>query len=155
MKTNALRLIALCLSLCLLLSGCNLLEKTGLKDLMDRIQTEAYAIPYADMEYVRPDPAAIQTALDTCIESADAEDFSELEEALAAYTELYYNYLTNYYLADIRYCCDLTDIYWTDEYNYCMEHSTEISAGIDQLMYVLADSPHRAALETDEYYGED
>ena len=72
------RLIALLLCLSLLLSGCNLLEKTGLLDLMNRVQTEAYAVPYADMEYVRPDPDAIQTALDTCMESADAEDFSVL-----------------------------------------------------------------------------
>ncbi|MEE1328220.1 MAG: hypothetical protein UHS47_06725, partial [Oscillospiraceae bacterium] len=149
------RLIALVLSLCLLLSGCNLLEKTGLLDLMNRVQTEAYAVPYADMEYVRPDPDALQTALDTCMESADAEDFSVLEENLYAYMTLYHDFYTNYSLADIRYCCDMTDIYWTDEYNYCLEYSNQVSAGIDQLMYVLADSPHRETLETDEFYGED
>ena len=149
------RLIALLLCLSLLLSGCNLLEKTGLLDLMNRVQTEAYAVPYADMEYVRPDPDAIQTALDTCIESADAEDFSVLEENLYAYMTLYHDFYTNYSLADIRYCCDMTDIYWTDEYNYCLEYSNQVSAGIDQLMYVLADSPHRETLETEEYYGED
>ena len=155
MKTQITRLIALLLCLCMLLSGCNLLEKTGLLDLMNRVQTEAYAIPYADMEYVRPDPDAIQTALDTCIESADAEDFSVLEENLYAYMTLYHDFYTNYSLADIRYCCDMTDIYWTDEYNYCLEYSNQVSAGIDQLMYVLADSPHRETLETDEFYGED
>ena len=155
MKTQSTRLIALLLCLCMLLSGCNLLEKTGLLDLMNRVQTEAYAVPYADMEYVRPDPDAIQTALDTCIESADAEDFSVLEENLYAYMTLYHDFYTNYSLADIRYCCDMTDIYWTDEYNYCLEYSNQVSAGIDQLMYVLADSPHRETLETDEFYGED
>lgn len=155
MNQMKMRIIALFLSLCLVLTGCNLLERTGLKDLMDQIQMDAYTVSYSDMEYVRPDPTAIQTALDACIESADAEDFSVLEEALYAYMDLNYDFYTNYSLADIRYCCDLTDIYWTDEYNYCMEQSPEISAGIDQLMYVLADSPHREILETDEYYGED
>ena len=155
MNKLKIRLIALFLSLCMLLSGCNLLEKTGLLDLMHQVQTEAYAVPYADMEYVRPDPDALQTALDTCMESADAEDFSVLEENLYAYMTLYHDFYTNYSLADIRYCCDMTDIYWTDEYNYCLEYSNQVSAGIDQLMYVLADSPHREILETEEYYGED
>ena len=154
MKTQSIRLIALILSLCLLLSGCNVLERTGLLDLMNRVQMEASIIPYGDMEYSRPDPDAIEDALNACIESAQGDDFFRLEECLYIYTDLYYDFYTNLSLADIRYCCDLTDIYWSDEYNYCMSYSAQVDAGLDQLMYVFADSPHREMLETDEYYGE-
>lgn len=150
-----IRIIALCLCLCLLLTGCNMLERTGLLDIMNQIQKDAYTVFFEDMEYIRPDPAVIEAALETCIESAQAEDFAVLEETLYAYTDLYYDFYTNYSLANIHYCHDMTDIYWTDEYNYCMELATEISAGIDSLMYALADSPHREILETDDFYGED
>lgn len=148
MKTKIIRLIALILTLCLLLSGCSL------PDILNRIQIEASIVPYADMKYSRPDPDAITDALEACIDSAQGDDFSRLEECLSLYTGLYYDFYTNYSLADIRYCCDLTDIYWTDEYNYCMSYSSQVDAGLDRLMYVFADSPHREMLETDEYYGE-
>lgn len=155
MNKLKIRLIALFLVLALLLTGCAFLEDSGFMDMLHGVLQDAYMVPYEDMEYVRPDPDAIQEALDLCLESAAGDDFDVLVEDLYAYMELYHDFYTNYALANIRYCCDMTDIYWTDEYNYCMEYSTEVSAGVDQLMYALADSVHREALETDEYYGED
>ena len=154
MKNRKIRLLCVVLCVALLFCGCELLEGTGFMDLLDSVRQEANMIPYADMEYVRPEPEAIEQALEVCMESAMGEDFDKLVEELYAYMDLYHNFYTNYALANIHYCCDMTDIYWTDEYDYCMRYSAEVSAGVDQLMYVLADSVHREALETEEYYGE-
>ena len=154
MKNRKIRLLCMVLCVALVFCGCELLEGTGFMDLLDSVRQEANMIPYADMEYVRPEPEAIEQALEVCMESAMGEDFDKLVEELYAYMDLYHNFYTNYALANIHYCCDMTDIYWTDEYDYCMRYSAEVSAGVDQLMYVLADSVHREALETEEYYGE-
>ena len=70
------------LCVALLFCGCELLEGTSFMDLLDSVRQEANMIPYADMEYVRPEPEAIEQALEVCMESAMGEDFDKLVEDL-------------------------------------------------------------------------
>lgn len=150
MKQWKMRLIALALMLAVLLSGCTVKIPGALQGILSRYMP----VKYEDMEYTRPDPTALQEALDACMDSAAGSDFDRLEVDLYAYTLQYQTYYTNYSLANINYCRDLTDIYWTDEYNYCLQLAAQIDAGRDQLMYALAASPSREKLETEEFFGE-
>ncbi len=154
MKKRNLRIAALCLSVLMVLcafTGCQS-KKLGAPE-----ATEPPFVPtdFSDMEYERPDLEALEDARKKCLELAEEADFEPLGEALYAYSDLYNAFSTNYALANIHYCADMTDSYWEEEYNFCLDATTEVSAGIDELLYTLADSPHREALETDEYYGED
>ncbi len=150
MKQWKMRLTALILMLALLLSGCTVKVPAALRGIL----SQYIPVKYEDMEYTRPDPEALEEALAACMTSAAETDFDQLERDLYVYTLQYQEYYTNYSLANINYCRDLTDIYWTDEYNYCLELSAQIDAGRDQLMYALAESPNREKLETEEYFGE-
>ena len=148
---NKIRFLAAVLALILLLTGCSVETPAFLKMLV------ASYVPthFDDMEYTRPDVEALLDSVDTCESAADAEHFAELALAVTNCLMLYNEYLTNYQLANIHYYNDMTDIYWSDEYNFCLDYNSEISAAVDQMLYVLADSPHREALESDELFGED
>lgn len=153
MKKLKLRLLCLALALLMLmttLSGC----AVHLPPRLQQLLAGYVSVDFEDMEYTRPDLEAIQTALDECLAVTDQSNFLTLEIALMKYMLLYQDFYTNYFLADIHYCADMTDIYWEEEYNFCLEATTEVDAGIDELFYALADSPHREKLETEDYYGE-
>ena len=151
-----MRMVALVLVLAVLLCGCSM---TALGDAMDRFFTmlqTGMTVPFEEMEYVRPELGPFRELLEeTMAEIPDAKDADVLMESVFTLYEFYYDYTTNYYLADIRYCQDVTDIYWSEEYGWCMENSSEVSAGMDQLLYALADCPLREELEVEEYFGED
>ena len=109
------RIVELVVAAAMLLTGC---------------QWQLPMTKFDEMEYVRPDMQEYRTLLEAVVVEAEAgEDFGALEEALWDYTNCYNDYYTNYALADIRYCMDLTDIYWTDEYDYFMETYAEVDAG--------------------------
>lgn len=149
MRNRKYRLLALLLALVMLLTGCNLEVPTYMK-MMIASQVPTH---YSEMEYTRPDVDGLLVSVDRCMTGAEGDDFDALAQDITACLLLYHEFLTNYYLAQIRYSCDMTDIYWTDEYNYCMDRSSEISAAVDRMLYALADSPHREALESDEFFG--
>ena len=150
MKSMKYKLLALVLALVLLLTGCSFAMPTYMKMMLSSyIPTH-----FDDMVYTRPDVDGLLASVDACVASAADEDFDKLDGNLTSCLLFYHEYLTNYSLAEIRYCCDMTDIYWTEEYNYMMDTSSEVSAAIDQMMYALADSPHREILESDNYFGE-
>lgn len=149
MKSIKYKLLAMLLALIFLLSGCSFNIPTYM-----RMMIASYVPTHFDaMKYTRPDVEKLLASIDACVAVADEADFKQLEADLTECLMLCHEYRTNYSLAEIRYCCDMTDIYWTDEYNYCMDVSSEVSAAIDQMMYALADSPHREALESDDYFG--
>lgn len=150
MKHWKIRLLAVFVALCLLLSGCNIRIPSYLRGLL----SEFVPVNFSDMEYTRPDMDALSEALEEAMTAAEQSSFRTLERALLKYSLLFREFSTNYALANIYYSTDMTDIYWTQEYNTCLEMSSEASAGLDRLMYALADSEHRETLETDEYYGE-
>ena len=143
--------VALVLVLAVLLTGCGVGEI--LRDVY-ALLTVGTAASFDEMEYVRPDVDEFQRQLAVCMDGAptmgDVDDY--MVEIFALY-ELYYDYYTNYYLADLHYCMDMTDIYWEKEYNWFLESSSEVDAGMDQLLYTLADSPMRKGLEAEDYFG--
>jgi len=156
------KVIALCLAAAMLFSGCSTLleeamERAGKEDILDRV-TQGLLSPqtvhFYDMEYSRPDLAEFDRALENvCDLAANEKDLDAVVDGIYAFYEVYDAFYTNYALADIHYSADLTDIYWEEEYNYCSENISAADAGLEELYYALADSPHREALEDEEYFG--
>lgn len=116
-------------------------------------QPQTQVIPYAEMEYQRPDIRDVEKALDAACEMALGDDVEGTLEAVYAFYDEYDWFYTNYSLADIGYSGDLTDIFWEEEYGYCLENSMAVDAALDELYYALAKSPVRTELEG-EYFGE-
>lgn len=145
MKKKILRILALVL-ICVLLAGCADTER------ILSYFAEDY-VAYSDMEYTRPDMQAIDQALSNAIEASKGDDLDRIVDLIYAYYDVYDGFYTNYALADIRYCADLTDLYWVDEYNYCADNSAAVDAGLEELYYALAQSPCRDALEGEDYFG--
>ena len=94
-------------------------------------------VPYSDMEYTRPDMARMQVKLDAACTLAAQEQspdtLRDLIDAIYAFYDEYDGFYTNYSLADLGTCHDLTDIYWEAEYAYCLEHSAEDEAMLEEL----------------------
>ena len=137
MKKTVLRLLAVLMVLMLLLPGCSRYPH------------------FDDLEYERPDVVGLEQLMEQTLQAAETEtDVKKLMESVYEYYDQYHWFYTNYSLANIHYSGDLTDIYWEQEYNWCMEKSAQVDAGFDQLMYALADCGLREALEAEEYFGE-
>lgn len=145
MKKFYFRLITLAAAL-VLLSGCVQLKNTvGFsRDGETR---------YSDMVYTRPDLVRLQQILDDALLAAKGNDFNSILDSIYAFNEFYDDFYTNYSLADIKYCADLTDLYWADEYEFCAGSSPEVEAALEELYRGLAQSPCRADLEAEEYFG--
>lgn len=142
MKKKTFLLILMLVAL--LLAGC-----AGLTSALNGVSM----VKYSDMEYVRPDMDRLQESLDAACEAAQGERVREIIDAVYAFYEEYDSFYTNYALADIRSCTDLTDIYWEQEYAFCMENTSVADAALEELYYALADSPCREALEGEQYFG--
>ncbi len=110
-------------------------------------------VAYSDMVYTRPDPAVCTQAVEDATQLAGEDDLDALLEGIYRLNWEYNDYYTNMSLAYIHYCADLTDTYWSQEYNYCAEGTTELSAALDQFYTLLAAGPHREALESEAYFG--
>lgn len=146
------KILCLVLVLGILLSGCSF------QDLIQNVYDKMYkgmTTSYEDMSYTRPDMDAIQSKLEECLsEAKTATKASALMDTVYEFYQLYYDFSTNYQLANLHYCKDLTDDEWETEYNFCMDNSSQVDAAMDQLLYALADSPLREELEDDAYFGE-
>ena len=153
MKKRMLRLIALVL-VCSLLTGCGMSA-----DLVKGALGKAFAsldsnMPvYAEMEYSRPDMAKLEQTITQATEAAAGEDFDRIIDMIWEFYDVYDWFYTNYALADIRYSGDLTDGYWEEEYNFCLENSPRVDAMLEELYYALAKSPCLKELESVEYFG--
>jgi hypothetical protein len=147
MKRIFLRIVAMCLAVALLLSGCGVID---LKGFFERLAGMVGPTSFSAMEYVRPDLSALDSAVDSCVDSATSgKDLNGLLEKIMAVNRICNNFITNYQLAFIHYSIDVTDIYWETEYDYCMERSTQVQSALDRMLYALADSPLRDKLEDD------
>lgn len=152
MKRVFLRVVAVCLVVSLVFSGCGVIDFEGF---FKRLAGVFGTVSFDTMEYVRPDLSQLDSTLENCLESAAAgDDFDELIGYVMTINSIYGDFYTNYLLAYIHYSIDLTDIYWEKEYNYCVEESTALDAAMDQLLYALADCPFREKLEHEDYFGE-
>lgn len=140
-----MRVVLAWLLAAVLLTGC-----AGLAS----VPQGAQMVKYEDMEYVRPDMDKLQESLDAACTAARGDDLKTITDAIYAFYEEYDGFYTNYALADIKSSCDLTDIYWGEEYAWCLERVAEADAALEELYYALADSPCREELESDEYFGE-
>ncbi len=153
MKRILTKILALSLCFCLLLTGC--VDLGGyFRELGTLLGVTGTA--FQDMQYIRPQESAMENAVDA-VEAAIEEgvDAEQLMERIYAAYEVYYDFYTNYSLANIHYYKDLTDIYWEDEYEYCLGLTAGVDAEIDQMLYTLADCPLKEELEKNEFFGED
>jgi len=151
MKRNLLTVVALVLVFAVLLGGCDdyfssIMEKLGY-----------YGVTHSDdLEYTRPDFDALQQQLEVCCAQAQgSDDLDRLVGEIYSFYSLYNDCNTNYLLAQLRYSHDLRDLYWEEEYNWCSERVAQLDAANDQLLRTLAASPHRQALEGEDYFGPD
>ena len=151
MKKRLFALLAVVLAMSVMLSGCT---AEGLRDLLKDIYTEfqqGTVTKFEDMQYSRPDPDAIVSMAEQCALQAQTEtDVDALMETIYDLYTLYYNFITNDYLANIHYYADLTDLYWSEEYSYCMNCSTTITAAMEQTLYDLAACSLREELEKED-----
>ncbi len=180
MKMRALRLVSLLLALSLL-AGCGLgsradfvRDKLGYGDTaptgavqplpeVETIQPPTGGVepgeetgeepPFSQMEYIRPDMDAFYDRFEQVCTLAQGEEFNPLIDAVYDFFDAYDWFYTYYSLADIRYCQDMTDGYWTEEYNYCLAESAGVDAALEELYYALAASPCRQRLEGEAYFG--
>lgn len=165
------RLLALVLVFSLLLGGCavampgfNLdpLLEGGSQETDDphtefvgyeKPELEEGEAAFSDLEYVRPDLDAFSALVDeVCAKAAEGEGAVSLmrllDKVYAAYDEFY----TMDSLADIRYCLDMTDAYYRDEYQFCSENESFLEARLDDMYYALAATASAGKLES-MYFG--
>lgn len=153
MRKRKLQILALILAAAVLLTGCgSLLEQV--------YQQMGYSdwevVPFSQMEYVRPDMTEHDAVLaESCRLAAEAGDVETVVDGIYAYYEIYDRFYTAYSLADIHYCADLTDLYWSQEYEYCAGCTAQLDAGLEELYRALAVSPWVEELEGEEYFGQD
>lgn len=149
------RLTALILVLCLTLTGCGLTDFDGYFSMLGQYLSGGSVTHFRDMEYTRPDITALNQAL---LDAGDGLNAGSLDDALDGiydFYDEYWDFYTAYSLAYIHYSADLTDAYWETEYTYCVEHSTEVDAGLDDLFHTIAASSLREELEGEDYFGAD
>ena len=153
MKKKILQLVALVLC-CTLLTGCGENLKLYTEALIDFLQNgSSDVVPYSEMTYSRPDMDALEAVLAEACETAAGQEIDPIIDQIWAFYDAYDLFYTNYSLADIRYSGDLTNTYWEEEYNFCVENSPRVDAMLEELYYALAKSPCLEELESDEYFG--
>lgn len=151
MKKNYLKWLAFILALAMLLSGCSGIDLESLSGLIGA----QLATPFSEMEYTRPDMLQLQQKYDSCCKSAPTEtDVDALLEKIWDFYNAYNSFYTNYNLSSIYYFKDMTDIYWEQEYNYCLAQTAQVDGWLDELFYTLADCPLREKLEESDSFEE-
>lgn len=158
MVKRRIRIIALCLTVTMLLGGCNFEEYVRRADnWVDSLRyDDLFVYPYEDMVYERPDMEQIEQILvESCELATAGEDLNGVVNGIYDYYDAYDNFYTNFNLANIRYSGDMRDSYWEEEYNYCLENYPAVDAWLEELYRVLAASPLREELESDRYFGAD
>ena len=127
MKERYLRFLALVLALVMLLCGCtNPLEAfiQQAEMIYDTIVAFDQVVqredawqntnePLSQMVYTRPDMQMLEQVLqESCQIAREETDLETVMDAVYDYYDIYDRFDTDLALADIHYCCDVTDIYW-------------------------------------------
>ncbi|MBO5891112.1 MAG: hypothetical protein J6Q30_00140 [Oscillospiraceae bacterium] len=147
------KLIVLVLVLALLLSGCSLLD--SVREKFAQLMTGVSRTSFTDMTYTRPNIQKLEAMAKDCEEAAaTAQKAALLAEQVWEFYGYYNEFFTNYNLASIHHYRDVTDIYWEQEYNFCMEKASKLEAALDNLHHALAKSPLREQLEAEDLFGE-
>ena len=153
MRKLCWKLIALVLVMALLLSGCSVLE--AVRNQFSQMITGVSRTAFSDMTYTRPAVPKLEAMAKECEEAAaTAKNARALAEQVWEFYGYYNDFYNNYNLATIHHYRDVTDIYWEQEYNYCIENTSVLKAALDNLHYALAKSPLRAELESEDLFGE-
>lgn len=143
--------LALLLAVSLLLTGCNL---AAIKDAWGDFSAQA-ATSFSEMEYVRPDLEKMEEAVESCCQAAEnAKNADKLLDKVWDVYAYYDSFYTQYNLAYIYYCRDITDAAWEEEYSYCMQNASAVEAMLEEMLCALANSPVKKELEKDEAFGE-
>ncbi len=138
-------LIAVCLAAALLLTGCAGTELW--------LFLQGYT-PFSQIEYTRPEAAVVEQAAQALEAQLQVQTEAEkLMEYVYGFYGSYHEFYTNYSLANIHYSKNITDLYWEEEYTYCMEQGTAVDALLDQVLRLLAQCPLREELESEDYFG--
>ena len=155
MKNRWIRVLALVLCAALL-CGCTFLEdvKTIADAMAEYVKEESGQVTkFSEMEYIRPDMTVLEKALEDACEAAKGSDMDRITRTVNDFYDLYDEFYTNYSLSDLHYCHDLTDGYWEEEYNFCVENSSWVDAALEELYYALAKSPCLEELESEDNFG--
>lgn len=154
MKHTVKALLILCLAAALLLTGCSSESLERVMQQLGQLLYGAQSVHYSDMEYARPDLDEFRRKLDAAVTGAGEDtDADTLMEKVYGFYEAYYDFYTAYALANLHYCNNVTDLYWSKEYDFCLNAGSEVDAGMDQLLYALADSALREDLEATDFFG--
>ena len=153
MKQIQLKIIALCLALCLLLSGCSMIGNY-FSLLGSFLFGGGYYYSLEEMEYVRPDMDYLRKVIDdSCAQAAKETNLDKMLDCVMEFNLAFNDFYTAQALSMIHYCRDMTNAAWEEEYNFCNENTAVLTAGVDQFYRVLAASSLREALEAEEYFG--
>ena len=146
--------VALCLSLCLLLTGCVGLNFRGYFQHLATLLGGSSLMPFDQMEYTRPDMTNFETVTQRCCTDAGKEtDLEKMVQIIYDFYGVYDDFYTSYALAMIHYSKDQTDSSWQEEYNFCTANAAQADAALDRFYRVLAKSSLRGQLEGDDYFG--
>ncbi len=148
---RGLRLLALVLAAAVLLGGCG---SSLLRELLNGQQAQEGYTAFGDMQYTRPDMEAHDALLEeACNLGQTGRDLEAVMEAVYAYYDCCDSIYTNYSLADLYYCMDMSDTYWQEETGFCAEAAAQADGGLEALYYALARSPILEQLEGEAYFG--
>ncbi len=112
-------------------------------------------IDFSSIKYSRPNMEKLIEDFRLVCEIIDKNevDFNSQFDKILKLEESYSNYLTMRSYATIRFQADVSDSYWTDEYNYISTSSPSFSMAVENLFVSAANSVHAEKFE-DEYFGE-
>lgn len=158
-------LAAAVLLLAALVSGCSL-ARTAILELRDEMRSaqetasfspqpfpsldpqETEAVPFSEIEYVRPDADADAARLyelaDAVYACGDAQELKSLFEEGEA---LYRNYTTMMTLASVMSTMDLTSEKWTEEEAYTAQGFAAVDMAYEDYYVALYHSPFREEIE--------
>lgn len=141
MKKKTARILALLLALSLLLGGC--------------VPTAEEAAPglapgetFDDLEYRRPDMAGMEEAVARLQESLGSLSLpTTLRKQIEICYDFYYHYDTMFSLADIRSCQDMSDVFYREEYAWCLENRPRVQQLMDSMYLSCARSVYAPLME--------
>lgn len=146
MKKIRVSLLALLLCVVVLFSGCEYGQV---------FQPQAEYTHFKDMVYTRPDMDFINNTLArSCRVAKSSSNIETTLDAIYDFYDVYDAFYTNYALADIYACQDMTSEHWNAESDFCVENAPVLEAGLEELFCALADSPIRDTLESPKFFGE-
>ena len=110
-------------------------------------------VPLSEMPYERPDIEGLFVDMENLAEEVKtATDVQIIVNAYKDIHERMTHVQTLYALAEFRYSQDVTDSYYSDEYDYLSAQSVVMDHKHNELLYAMAASPLRAGLES-AYFG--